>query len=226
MEKKSGIYKIENLINGKIYVGRAIDLFNRRKYHFKYLIENKHHNKYLQEDFNKYGKEKFKFSIIEECDISILNEKEKYFIKERKCCHKDIGYNIHSGGNSPERNRNKPPDHLKNKNELNEKINNNLAKEMELRLKLFKNNIENIINKKMVTVNVVRRSRGGKKINNDQRHDICKKYIYMYEEQKAVQPFKEPDKKKIFKILAEIYNVHHGTIHDIIYSNNLYKIND
>lgn len=63
--KKSGIYKIICLINNKIYVGSAYYLAGRKYEHFKYLRLNKHANILLQNAFNKYNENNFKFEIIE-----------------------------------------------------------------------------------------------------------------------------------------------------------------
>ncbi len=77
---KIGIYKITNIINNKIYIGSSISL-NRRKYcHFYHLNNNKHHSKYLQNAWNKYGKENFIFEIIKECTKEELILTEQYYI--------------------------------------------------------------------------------------------------------------------------------------------------
>ena len=76
----TGIYKIENLINRKVYIGQSIDI-NRRIQDHKFLLNtNKHHSEHLQRAYNKYGKENFKFEIIEECDEEKLTEREQYWI--------------------------------------------------------------------------------------------------------------------------------------------------
>lgn len=62
---KSGIYQIENLINGRIYVGRASRFKGRWSTHLSSLRNNKHHNEYLQNDFNKLGEDAFQFEVIE-----------------------------------------------------------------------------------------------------------------------------------------------------------------
>ena len=73
---KSGIYFIRNKINGKIYVGSAINLKRRKWEHFTRLERNEHHNEYLQRSWNKYGKENFEFLIIQYCEKDKLLEKE------------------------------------------------------------------------------------------------------------------------------------------------------
>jgi group I intron endonuclease len=76
----TGIYKIENLVNNKVYIGQAINIENRWKGHKKDLRNNYHCNKHLQSAWDKYGEENFKFEIIEECEEDNLTEREQYWI--------------------------------------------------------------------------------------------------------------------------------------------------
>jgi len=89
---KSGIYKIVNLVNNKIYVGSSINLNKREKDHFKDLNGNYHRNRYLQNAWNKYGLDNFKFEVLEHVkDESKLLEKEQYYLDiyfdNQKCCY-------------------------------------------------------------------------------------------------------------------------------------------
>lgn len=63
-----GIYKIENIINGIIYVGQSENIIERWCGHVTNLRGKKGTNTYLQKDFNKYGLENFRASILELCD--------------------------------------------------------------------------------------------------------------------------------------------------------------
>lgn len=90
------IYQIYNIKNGKVYIGKAVDVFKRKSEHFKCLENNKHYNQHLQKSFNKYGKESFRFQIIEECSKSELIEKEIYNIECFNSFHD--GYNQTLGG--------------------------------------------------------------------------------------------------------------------------------
>lgn len=61
------IYQIRNLVNNKIYIGSTIRPLYIRKYeHFSELKKTKHANQYLQNSFNKYGKENFVLEVLEE----------------------------------------------------------------------------------------------------------------------------------------------------------------
>lgn len=91
---KTGIYKITNLINNKVYIGSsALDYKARFRQHRYLLKNNKHFNTHLQAAYNKYGEENFKFSIVEYCDVDVLYEKENYYIKEYKSTDITFGYN-------------------------------------------------------------------------------------------------------------------------------------
>lgn len=96
----TGIYKIENLVNRKVYIGQAIDINRRLKEHIFLLNNNKHYNKHLQNAWNKYGEQNFKFKIVEKCDKSELNEKEIMYIKKSNANNLDWGYNLTIGGES------------------------------------------------------------------------------------------------------------------------------
>lgn len=88
-----GIYKIENLINHKVYIGQSIDIEKRWEEHKFY---RKKENTVLQKAFCKYGISNFDFSIIEECQKEELNDKEKYWIKYYNSY--ENGYNMTYGG--------------------------------------------------------------------------------------------------------------------------------
>lgn len=91
-----GIYMIKNKINGKAYVGQAIDVHGRWKKHIYALSNQYHYNKHLQRSWNKYGADNFEFSIIEECNEYELNTKEIYWIAKNNSFYN--GYNQTKGG--------------------------------------------------------------------------------------------------------------------------------
>lgn len=98
MEKICGIYCIENLVNGKKYVGQSIDIKARLRKHKNLLRNNQHNNTHLQSAWNLYKECNFQFYIIKECSIEQLDEYEKYYIKELCVIDENFGYNIEPGG--------------------------------------------------------------------------------------------------------------------------------
>lgn len=96
----SGIYIYENQINGKVYVGQAVDLERRFYEHSYHLVRNTDKATALQRAVNKYGFENFKNFILCLCDVSELNGKEVEFIVKYKSNDKRYGYNLSAGGNS------------------------------------------------------------------------------------------------------------------------------
>lgn len=79
-EKRTGIYKITNLINGKCYVGQARDGSARWQTHIKCAVgaEKAPMNK-LYPAMQKHGIENFTFEWLEDCPPEILNEQEQYW---------------------------------------------------------------------------------------------------------------------------------------------------
>lgn len=92
-----GIYKITNIVNNKVYIGQSIDVYHRIKCH-RSLLKCNHDSKYLQDDYNIYGIDNFKYDIIELCDKLLLNEKEMHWIEYYNSTNSDYGYNILKGG--------------------------------------------------------------------------------------------------------------------------------
>lgn len=98
-----GIYKITNLINGKIYIGQSVDINKRWRQHKRNSrIKGREYDKYLYKAFRKYGLENFSFEVIEECSRELLNEKETYYIQYYKTNDETFGYNETSGYNQPQ----------------------------------------------------------------------------------------------------------------------------
>jgi group I intron endonuclease len=90
-----GIYKITNLVNGMCYVGQSRDI-NKRWIDHRRKSPNLS-NMYLHRAIRKYGLDKFKFEVIQECEISQLNDLERKYIAVLNT-QKPYGYNLESGG--------------------------------------------------------------------------------------------------------------------------------
>lgn len=95
------IYKIQNLINGNVYIGQTVKPVEKRfqqhrnnydKPYFSQLI--------LYKAFKKYGLNNFSFEALEKVDNDKLDEREKYWI-DYYDSYKN-GYNMTLGGRSVE----------------------------------------------------------------------------------------------------------------------------
>lgn len=80
----SGVYKIQNTINGKSYIGSSKRIEKRYGEHRSLLRNNKHHSKILQGAWNKYGEGSFLFDIIEICPVDQLEAREQYYLDNLK----------------------------------------------------------------------------------------------------------------------------------------------
>ena len=78
----SGIYKIINLQTGKYYVGSTKDFKKRKQTHFSGLKNNYHPNKHLQNAYNKYGIDNFKFEVVEYVQEELLLDIEQSYIDD------------------------------------------------------------------------------------------------------------------------------------------------
>ena len=95
-----GIYKMTNNINGKIYIGLSVNIDTRMYNHYwsAFNPNASEYDSYLSRAIRKYGKENFSYEIIEECPISDLPLRERYWIDYYNATNRNIGYNISCGG--------------------------------------------------------------------------------------------------------------------------------
>lgn len=92
---KKAIYKIENKINHKVYIGQSINPKERFKAH---CYKHEKYTSLINEAINKYGKENFDFQILGWFED--YNEKEKEYIAKYRS-RAPYGYNICPGGEEP-----------------------------------------------------------------------------------------------------------------------------
>lgn len=91
------IYKITNLINNKIYIGKAKDY--QRRYRDHIGLASKGVESYLYNAIRKYGEANFKIDQIDSAETDEeLNNKEKYWIKQYDSTNPEKGYNMTDGG--------------------------------------------------------------------------------------------------------------------------------
>lgn len=100
------IYKIINLINQKLYIGKTShsSIEERFKEHIQDSKKERNEKRPLYDAFNKYGIENFKIEEIEEVENDDLAcEREQYWINELKTYigfPNSNGYNATLGGDS------------------------------------------------------------------------------------------------------------------------------
>ena len=83
------IYRVTNMLNGKIYVGKSI--YDDPTYLGSGLL--------IKRAIEKYGLSNFRKDTLEVCETEEqLNEREKFWIQKLDSQNKAIGYNIAEGG--------------------------------------------------------------------------------------------------------------------------------
>lgn len=96
-----GIYKITNKLNGKVYIGQAINIQRRWNEHKNSSLNKRKHeyNTPIHCAIRKYGIENFLFEVLVECCRENLNELEIKYIKQYNANDSNYGYNLTQGGN-------------------------------------------------------------------------------------------------------------------------------
>lgn len=91
----TGIYKIENKLNGKIYIGQAQNIDLRWQQH-KFALKNSNNSWYIEARQESNNVDDFDFSVLQECTPAELDELEQYWINYYNSYNK--GYNKTKGG--------------------------------------------------------------------------------------------------------------------------------
>jgi group I intron endonuclease len=93
------IYIIKNTVNSKVYIGQTRTSVDQRwKEHLRHA---QYGDQVINRAMKKYGVDKFYIETLEICDVSILDEREIYYIDLYDSTDKSKGYNVSIGGNTP-----------------------------------------------------------------------------------------------------------------------------
>jgi group I intron endonuclease len=94
---KSGIYCVRNILNNKVYIGKAKCIYSRMKDHITRLNKQcKDENIHLINSWHKYGKDNFEYFVLEylELDNGLLKIRELYWMKRYNSLDRKFGYNL------------------------------------------------------------------------------------------------------------------------------------
>jgi len=122
MEKRVAVYKLENSINRKLYIGQSIDPLRRFKDHVRNSKRGLVRSIYCA--MRKYGADAFSITILKWCETKeAADELEAFLIEE--CETRKKGYNMAPGGegngsgeDSPHYGKKQSSEHLRKLSEV------------------------------------------------------------------------------------------------------------
>jgi len=99
----TGVYQIRNMVNGKLYIGSALDIARRWRDHRAGLRHGRNALPKLQRAWDMYGESAFTFEVIVRCTPQILRKLEEALIRHYHTV--EDGYNClaHTKEFTPER---------------------------------------------------------------------------------------------------------------------------
>ena len=90
----TGVYSITHVKSGRAYVGSATQSFKSRwSLHRSQLSKGRHHNRHLQNAWNKYGSKAFRFEVIKVCPPDKCLALEQRLIQKLRT-YQLYGYNV------------------------------------------------------------------------------------------------------------------------------------
>ncbi|MBS0365047.1 MAG: GIY-YIG nuclease family protein [Proteobacteria bacterium] len=96
-----GIYQIRCTVDGKVYVGSAVNIHERWQSHKRELRKGTHANPHLQSAWNKYREWAFDLIVLQYVDAAALLKSEQRWIELTQCTDPRIGYNLKREPTSP-----------------------------------------------------------------------------------------------------------------------------
>lgn len=89
----TGIYAIEHVASGRVYIGSAASFAQRWRIHLCLLRKGKHHSPFLQAAWNKYGEAAFVFRKLLVCSKADLIDYEQRAIDAYSSANRSFGFN-------------------------------------------------------------------------------------------------------------------------------------
>ena len=88
------VYSITNTVDGKRYIGSSVNFKQRKAKHLLLLGRGQHHSARLQNAWDLYGQDAFKFEILEAVDLKeFLTKHEQNWMDSYQSCG-NHGYNV------------------------------------------------------------------------------------------------------------------------------------
>lgn len=92
---QSGIYAIRNTLDGKVYIGSAVNIPRRWDDHRRLLERGEHPNRHLRRAWNKHGADAFVFEVLQVVeDKANLIRGEQEYMDRLESWRQTKGYNI------------------------------------------------------------------------------------------------------------------------------------
>lgn len=88
------VYSLKCRVTNKVYVGSAVKVGRRLKFHMFALLGNRHSNKYLQNAWNKHGAEEFSCEVLESCAVELRLVREQHWIERLRSNDEKFGFNL------------------------------------------------------------------------------------------------------------------------------------
>lgn len=96
------VFRIVHIASDTSYIGSSAHPKQLWSIYRNGLVRGRHYNDPLQEDWNRFGADSFRFEVLEEVmDSSLLLAREQVYLDRRYALTGNHGYNIHSHSNGP-----------------------------------------------------------------------------------------------------------------------------
>jgi len=94
------LYKITNVLDGKVYIGQTVHIETRWKEH-QWAARQNEPSQYVHRAIKKYGIENFVFEVVATCiSLDSVNVIEQILIQQYNSHDNNYGYNVAMGGRS------------------------------------------------------------------------------------------------------------------------------
>jgi len=193
------VYKIENKINKKCYIGKTVyNIEKRWRQHVSEYNSKRNKNRPLYSAFNKYGLKQFGIEILEECSEDKVNEKEIFWIN--KIGTFKNGYNATLGGDGKILINRDLVVNLYNKHKNCSKV----ARILNIDLGSVCNILKNK-NVKVLTASESNKKSNGKSVNMyDKEMNLLKNFSSLGDASRYISDNKFSKSKKISNVSAKI----------------------